>query len=126
DGIDGVALALMVGAVVLAPYGVLAGGSALLDPTVLLIGLGVAVLSSAVPYTLELVALRRLPAGSFGVLMSLEPAAASVVGLFALGQVLHPVELVAVALVCIASLGVSLGAPRLDEPAEAEVTAVGS
>ena len=75
---EGLALAMVFEeAIVLIPFGVAGGGTALLDPHVLAVGAGVAVLSSAIPYSLELEALRRLPTGTFGVLMSIEPAVAA-------------------------------------------------
>lgn len=111
-GVSGLALAMGVAAVLVAPFGLAAGGFRLLDPTILLFGLGVAFLSSALPYTLELAVLRRLPARTFGILLSLEPAAAAVVGAVALGEVLSPRALLAIALVIIASVGATLGARR--------------
>ena len=75
-GGQGIALGMAAGALMLLPVGVADAGSELFTAEVLAIGLAVAVLSSAIPYTLELEALRRMPAGVFGVLMSLEPAAA--------------------------------------------------
>ena len=92
------------GALILAP-GSPTGGSDLLAPGLLAIGFAVAMLSSAIPYSLELEALRRLPRGTFGVLMSLEPAVAATVGFITLGQGLSALELVAIALVVIASAG---------------------
>ena len=103
----GLALALGFGALVLAPLGVLSGGAELLHWRVLLAGLGVALLSSAIPFTLEYEALRRLPTRAFGVLMSTEPAAAALVGLLFLGERLSWRGLLAVALVTAAAVGVS-------------------
>ncbi|GAA2071880.1 EamA family transporter [Streptomyces albiaxialis] len=102
---DGLALAMGVAAVVSAPLGVVSAGSALLDPVVLGLGAAVAVLSSGLPYTLELFALRRLPAATFAVLMSLMPVAATAAGFVVLGQNLGPLQLVAIALVVAASMG---------------------
>ena len=70
----------------------------------LLRGLGIALLSSAIPYSLELMALRHLTSGTFGVLLSLEPAAAALAGLVVLGQVLQPLQLVGMGLVVVASI----------------------
>jgi inner membrane transporter RhtA len=110
-GGQGLALAMLVaGALILIP-GIAAGGSALLQPEALAIGFAVAILSSAIPYSLELEALRRLARGTFGVLMSLEPAVAATIGFVALGQDLSGPELVAVALVVIASAGALRTAP---------------
>jgi inner membrane transporter RhtA len=85
----------------------------LVVPSALLGGLAIALFSSAVPYTAELAALRRLPAHTFGVLMSLEPAIAAVVGFVLLGQVLGWHDMVAIACVVLASAGSSLSARRL-------------
>ena len=85
-GGSGLALAMAVGALVVLPAGVIQGGSALLEPELLGSALVVAVASSVLPYSLELEALRRLPAAVFGVLMSLEPAVAALAGFAVLGQ----------------------------------------
>jgi inner membrane transporter RhtA len=106
----GLALAMMIATVPLAPVGVASAGADLLDPLVLLVGVAVGLLSSAIPYTLELEALRRLPVGVFGVLMSLEPAAGALAGFVVLGEELVARELVAVALVVAASAGAAYGA----------------
>ncbi len=104
-GLDGLALASAAAALMLLPIGVTSAGSVLMAPDVLLVGLAVALLSSVVPYALELTALRALASRVFGVLMSLEPAAAALAGLLVLGQVLTPVQFLAVALVVVASVG---------------------
>ncbi|MBS1893349.1 MAG: EamA family transporter [Actinobacteria bacterium] len=105
EGLGGLALAMVISALVLAPPGIAAGGSAMLSAEVLARGLGVGLLSSAIPYALEIEALRRLPNAVFGVMMSLEPAVAALVGFVALGQGLHAIEMVAIALVVVASAG---------------------
>jgi inner membrane transporter RhtA len=117
-GGHGLALAMAVATVLLVPIGLAGGGEALARPELLAIGLGVAVLSSAVPYSLELEALRRIRTETFGVLMSLEPAVAALVGLVALGQELSATEVVAIALVVAASAG-ALGTARAPAPVEA-------
>jgi inner membrane transporter RhtA len=117
-GGSGLALALAIGTVPLIPVGIADGGANLLDGEVLLAGLGVAVLSSAIPYSLELEALRRLATGTFGVLMSLEPAVAALVGFVVLGQDLSAAEVVGIALVVVASAG-ALGTGRALAAAEA-------
>jgi inner membrane transporter RhtA len=104
-GGTGLALAMVVAAVLVLPAGLADGGSGFLSADVLLAGLAVAVLSSLIPYSLELEALRRLPARVFGVLMSLEPAAAAIAGLIVLGQVLKANEWAGMALVIVASAG---------------------
>jgi inner membrane transporter RhtA len=94
----------------LAPVGAGDGGAELIGVEVLAIGFAVAILSSVIPYTLELEALRRMPAGVFGVLMSLEPAAATLAGFLVLGEELAARELVAIGLVVAASAGAARGA----------------
>jgi inner membrane transporter RhtA len=104
-GGHGLALAMAVAAVLVLPVGILDGGDGLLNPGVVASGAAVAVLSSLVPYSLEMEALRRLPAHVFGVLMSLEPAAATLAGFLILGEDLAARELVAIGLVVAASAG---------------------
>ena len=104
-GLGGVAAAAVVSALVLTPSGIAVGGLDLLAPANLAIGLAVGLLSTAAPYALELEALRRLPTQVFGVLMSLEPAAAAAVGFLALSQGLDAAELAGIALVVLASAG---------------------
>ncbi len=106
-GGTGLVIALCVGTVILLPVGIADGGHALLDPRLLLVGFGVAMLSTVVPYSLELEALRRLPARVFGVLMSLEPAVAALVGFVVLGEKLGPRAIAAVVLVTVAAAGAS-------------------
>jgi inner membrane transporter RhtA len=114
-GGTGLALAMSIGVVLLLPVGVSDGGAALLDPSALAIGASVALLSSAIPYSLELEALRRLPARVFGVLMSLEPAVAALVGFAVLGELLGAREVAAIVLVVTASVGASRSV-SLEEP----------
>jgi inner membrane transporter RhtA len=115
-GGSGLAIAMTVGAVLLLPAGIAQGGTQLLAPEVLAVALAVALLSSAIPYSLELEALRRMPEATFGVLMSLEPAVAALVGFVALGQELAARELVAICLVLIASAGALGSAGRSSTP----------
>ncbi|MFI8533897.1 EamA family transporter [Streptomyces aquilus] len=105
---DGLALAMAVAAVVFLPLGIVESGTRLLDPTTVALGSAVAVLSSVLPYTLELIALRRLPASTFAILMSLEPAIAATAGFLVLSQALSATEAAAIALVIAASMGVVL------------------
>lgn len=105
SGAKGLAVAMAVSAVLTAPIGIAEGGTGLFDPRVLAIGIAVGVFSSALPFTLELEAMRRLPSSVFGVMMSLEPAVAAVVGLVLLGQGIVPLEFVAILLVVAASAG---------------------
>jgi inner membrane transporter RhtA len=103
--LDGLALAMSVGAMIALPFGIASGGAALLRPDLLLLGAAVAVLSSTIPYAFELVALRRLPASSFAILMSLAPATAAIAGWVLLGQTLSWLEIVGISLVIVASIG---------------------
>lgn len=106
--LDGLAIALGVGTLLVLPSGVVEGGDALLRPSVLFGGLGVALLSSVIPYSLELMALRRLTAYRFGLLMSLEPAVAALAGVIVLSQPLTAVLVVALVMVVAASVGTTL------------------
>ncbi len=106
-GGTGLVIAMCIGTVVLAPIGISGGGLALLDPWLLLTGFGVAMLSSAVPYSLELEALRKIPAHVFGVLMSLEPAVAALIGFLVLGERLGVRSVAAILLVTLAAAGAS-------------------
>jgi inner membrane transporter RhtA len=115
-GRGGLSVAMVFGSVLLLPLGVASGGADLIDPHLLLAGFGVAMLSSAIPYTTELEALRRLPAKTVGVLLSLEPAAAALIGLIALDQDLPGREVVAIALVVAASFGALRGAEPVAIP----------
>jgi inner membrane transporter RhtA len=122
-GTGGLTVSLAIGALLVAPFG-LPGASAVLDhPHLLLGGAAVALLSSVISYGLELNALRRIPTRVFGILMSLEPAAAALAGLLVLGQRLGPVEIAALVLVSVASLGVTLTGrrPQPAEPMPAQV-----
>ena len=103
--LDGLALAMSVGAIIALPFGIASAGAALLRPDLLLLGAAVAVLSSTIPYAFELVALRRLPASSFAILMSLAPATAAIAGWVLLGQALSWLEIVGISLVIVASIG---------------------
>lgn len=114
-GIDGLAVALGVAAVIALPFG-LSGAAGVVDRPILLVpAAGVALLSSIIPYGFELTALRRIPTRVFGVLMSLEPAAAALAGLVVLGQALGAREVLAIGLVSLASGGITL-ARRATDP----------
>jgi inner membrane transporter RhtA len=106
--LDGLAIALAVGTLVVIPAGVIEGGDALLRPSVLAGGLAVALLSSLIPYSLEITALRRLTAYRFGLLMSLEPAVAALAGVIVLGQPLTAVLAIALVMVVAASVGTTI------------------
>ena len=103
----GLALAMLVASVLTLAPGVADGGTHLLEPRSLALGAAVGMLSSAIPYSLELEALRRIAASVFGVLMSLEPAMAAFAGFLVLGQGLGARALVGIALVIAASVGAS-------------------
>ena len=104
-GGSGLALAMAVGALIVLPAGLIQGEGGLGQPELLGAALVVALASSVLPYSLELEALRRLPASVFGVLMSLEPAVAALAGFVVLGQDLGARDLVAIAMVVAASAG---------------------
>jgi inner membrane transporter RhtA len=106
----GLALAMVVGALLAAPAGIAEGGAELLAPALLAQAAIVAMASSVIPYSLELESLRRIPARVFGVLMSLEPAVAALAGFVVLGQALGAGDLVAIGLVVAAGAGASAGA----------------
>jgi inner membrane transporter RhtA len=105
EGVTGVSVGSLVGALVFLVPGVLAGGTSLWLPQVAALAVAVGVLSSVIPYGLEMVARRSIPAGVFGILMSLEPAAAALAALLVLGERLTWIELVAMACVIVASVG---------------------
>ncbi len=104
-GLAGLAAAAAISSLLVAPFGIAQGGTALGDPAVLAVGLAAGLLSSAIPYALELEALRRIPNAVFGVLMSLEPAVAALIGFIALSQGLAAIQLVAIGFVVIAGAG---------------------
>jgi inner membrane transporter RhtA len=115
-GTEGLAVALVVASLAALPFGATGVVRVLDQPAVLAVGMLVALLSSVVPYGFELAALRRIPTRVFGVLMSLEPAAAALAGLLVLGQALAARELVALVLVSLASIGITVGRRRTDVP----------
>src|SRR4051794_27757766 len=103
-GLDGLALASVVATLLLTPFAVHAGGSDLLDARILGLGAAVGVLSSVIPYSCEMVALRSLRPAVFSILMSLEPAAAALVGIVVLGEYLTAAQWLAMACVVAASV----------------------
>lgn len=105
----GLAIAMCIGALAALPVGVVAAGSRLLAIRSLGLGAAVGLLSSAIPYSLELEALRRIAPAVFGVLMSMEPGMAALAGLIVLGQGLSARALTGIALVIAASVGASRG-----------------
>lgn len=110
-GGDGLALALVVAAGAILVPGVVAGGSQLLDPSVVLVGCAVAILTAVLPHACELAALRRMPTRVFGILISLEPAGAAVFGVVFLHQRLPLPAALGIALVMAAAVGISFVAP---------------
>ncbi|MCR8671318.1 DMT family transporter, partial [Agrococcus sp. HG114] len=112
-GVGGLAGALVIAALAVLPFGLLGAVDAVAaDPSVLLPAFAIAMLSSAIAYGLELLALRRVPTRVFGILMALEPASAAVFGFLVVGELLTGWDLVAIALVIIASAGVAITAAR--------------
>ena len=114
-GASGLTLGVVVATLIQLPFGLASGGAELLAPAVLAAAAAVALLSTAIPYAAEIEALRRIPAASFGVLMSLEPAVAALVGLLALDQGLSLAESGGIALVVAASIG-AIRTARLPSP----------
>lgn len=116
-GVEGLAVSMAIGAVLALPFGATAAvGGVLTSPLVLPVFVAVALLSSALPYALEMLALRRLSTRVFGVLSALGPAMAAVAGLLILSQALGVRELVALVLVTVASVGVTIGGRRWRPP----------
>lgn len=111
-GGQAVALGMSVAALTVLPFGVAHAGMALLDPSLLLVGLGVAILSSTIPYSLEMVALKRLPRHTFGILLSMEPAISALAALVILGEHLSALEWFAIASIIVASAGSTVTAHR--------------
>lgn len=116
--LDGLAIAMAIAAALVAPAGLITAGSALWTPEALWRGAAIAVLSSAIPYSLELIALRRLAAHIFGILLSLEPAVAALAGLLVLGQRLSVLQLGGMACV-IAASGLVMGSREVRSAPEA-------
>ncbi len=118
-----VSLGLTVAAITVVPFGIWHAGSALLDPHILLFGLGVAAISSAIPISLEMMALKRLPQQAFGIMTSMEPAVAALLGLLMLGEHLTGLQWVAVVCIMMAAIGSSMTARR-DTPKSAPAEVV--
>lgn len=106
-----VALGMSMAAVIVVPFGLVSAGAALFQPRLLILGLVVAVLSSAIPYSLEMIALKGIPKRSFGVMLSAEPAVGALAGLLMLGERLAPLQWLAIAAIIAASAGTILTTP---------------
>lgn len=111
-GAQTVALGSAISSIVVVPLGLLVSGSILFSRSALLPGLGVAILSTALPYTLEMFALTRMATRTFGILMSLEPALAAIMGLLLLGEQLTLVQWLAILLIIMASVGTTVTSQR--------------
>ena len=115
-GLDGLAVASVLATVLLAGPAVATGGSALLEPDILALGAAVGLLSSVIPYSFEMAALRTLRPAVFGILMSLEPAVAALAALVVLQEMLAPVQWLAMACVIVASVGATRSGTPQSEP----------
>jgi len=117
-----VALGLTVAAIAVVPFGIWQAGSALLNPQLMLYGVGVAAISSALPISLEMLALQRLPKESFGIMASMEPAVAALLGMLVLDEQLTGLQWLAIGLTMLAAAGSSLTAQHgLSQSAPADV-----
>ena len=112
-----VALGMSMAAIIVVPFGLASAGAALFQPAILALGLVVAVLSSAIPYSLEMIALKGIPKRSFGVMLSAEPAVGALAGLMMLGERLAPLQWLAIGCIIAASAGTILTTPAEVEPA---------
>ena len=110
------ALGVSIAAVIALPFGIATAGTALLNPAILPIALGVALLSSAIPYALDMVALPHLPARLFGILMSGQPALGALSGLLILHETLTPLQLGGIIAIILASLGATVTIARTTPP----------
>lgn len=115
-GLDGLAVAGIVAAVLLAPFALVGSGSDLLDPRIIALGAVVGLLSSVLPYSFELIALRTIKPAVFSILMSLEPAAAAVTAMLVLGEFLTAWQWVALVCVVVASVGATRSGQVITDP----------
>lgn len=111
-GGQAVALGSVISAIIIVPIGIVERGHALFQGTILIPALGVALLSTVLPYSLEMFALTRLPARTFGVLMSIEPAFGALLGYVYLHEWLTPIQWVAIGLIILASIGAAASADQ--------------
>ena len=112
------AAGMIVAALVAAPVGFAQAGQDMLLPGVLLIGSIVAIVSSAVPYSLEMIALCKLPSNAFGTMMSAEPAIGALIGMVVLGETLNFTQWAAISLIVMASAGAALGSRSISPVTE--------
>ncbi len=119
DGGKAVALGMTVSTLLTVPLGIVRAGAALWAWPILLMGAGAAIVSSAIPYSCEMWALKRIPAKTFSLMMSLEPAAGALMGLLLLHEHLRGLQWLAIALVIAASAGSSLTAKHAPDAAVA-------
>ncbi|MDR6927180.1 MULTISPECIES: threonine/homoserine exporter RhtA [Pseudomonas] len=108
NGVQTAALGVMIAALFVAPIGIVHAGAALLTPALIPVAIGVAILSTALPYTLEMVALTRMPARTFGTLMSIEPAFGALSGLLFLNEYLSLSQWMAILCIILASVGATM------------------
>ena len=108
NGVQTAALGVMIAALFIAPIGIVHAGATLLTPSLIPLAIGVAVLSTALPYTLEMIALTRMPTRTFGTLMSIEPAFGALSGLLFLNEVLSLAQWMAILCIIMASVGATL------------------
>ncbi|KJV27435.1 EamA family transporter [Luteibacter yeojuensis] len=107
-----VSLGLVAASVVVVPVGIAKAGASLLDPGILAAGVGIAIVSSAIPMSLEMMALKRLPSQTFGIMVSLEPAVASLLAMLLLGEMLTAHQWLAIGFIVLASVGSTITARR--------------
>ena len=117
NGVQTAALGVMIAALFIAPIGIVHAGSALLTPSLIPIAIGVAILSTALPYTLEMIALTRMPTRTFGTLMSIEPAFGALSGLLFLHEVLSFTQWMAILCIIMASVGATMTMRGHSKPA---------
>ncbi|QIH09841.1 MULTISPECIES: threonine/homoserine exporter RhtA [unclassified Pseudomonas] len=115
-GVQTAALGVLIAALFVAPIGIVHAGTALLTPALIPVALGVAILSTALPYSLEMVALTRIPARTFGTLMSIEPAFGALSGLLFLHEYLSLAQWTAIACIIFASVGATMTMRRESKP----------